>query len=230
MKNIFVFSGNDIVSSRKAFLEHLEGLERDSFEVERINGKDLTSEFLELLSSPVSLFGEKKALIIENFLAGAKSKEKDKIIRRIVSLLDCSIVIWESKDISKAEQLKYPKNFIFKNFKLPASLFIFLDQLLPNNSIGNLKYLTIALETVDPNFLFLMLIRQIRLLILAKDSNDLLKLAPWQKSKLQKQAKGFSEEKLIQIYQKLLEIDFNQKTSNSPFSLEHELELLISDV
>lgn len=230
MKNIFVFSGDDLVSSRKAFLEHLEGLKRDGFEVERVNGKDLTVELLELLSLPISLFGGKKALAIENLLTGAKSKEKDKIIRRIVSLLDCSIVIWESKDISKAEQLKYPKNFIFKNFKLPASLFIFLDSLSPNKGVNNLKILKMALEIVDPNFLFLMLIRQIRLLILAKDSNDLLKLAPWQKSKLQKQAKGFLEEKSVQIYQKLLKIDFNQKTSNSPFSLEHELELLISDV
>lgn len=230
MAKVYIFFGEDIVSSRKAFLEHLEGLKRDCFEVERVNGKDLTMELLELLSSPVSLFGGKKALAIENLLAGTKSKEKDKIVEKIVSLLDCYLVIWENKDFSKSEQLKYPKNFVFKNFKLPASLFIFLDSLSPNKGVNNLKNLKMALEIVDPNFLFLMLIRQIRLLILAKDSNDLLKLAPWQKSKLQKQAKGFLEEKSVQIYQKLLKIDFNQKTSNSPFSLEHELELLISDV
>lgn len=230
MDKIYVFSGEDIVSSRKAFLEHLEGLKRDGFEVEMVNGKDLTLELLELLSLPISLFGEKKALTIENLFTGTKSKEKDKIIEKIVSLLDCYLVIWENKDFSKAEQLKYPKNFIFKNFKLPASLFIFLDHLLPNNSVSNLKYLTIALETVETNFLFLMLIRQIRLLILAEDPNDLLKLAPWQKSKLQKQVNSFKAEQLTEIYTKLLKIDYNQKTSSTPFALEHELELLIADI
>ncbi len=104
---IYIFSGEDIVSSRKAFLEHIERLKTDDFVVERVMGKDLTAESLELLSSPTSLFGEKKALAIENLLTLTKSKEKEKIINTIVSLLHCSIVVWESKDIGKAiEELK----------------------------------------------------------------------------------------------------------------------------
>ncbi len=86
------------------------------------------------------------------------------------------------------------------------------------------------MESVDASYLFLMFIRQIRLLILASDKNDLLKLAPWQKSKLQKQAKYFSLVKLKEINQKLLQIDFNQKTSQTPFPLEHQLELLLTEI
>jgi len=226
---IYIFSGDDIVSSRKAFLEHIERLKTDGFLVERVSGKDLTLESMEMLSSPTSLFGEKKAIAIENLMTLTKSKEKDKLINLAISLSRYLVfVIWENKGVSKTELAKFPQNTIFKNFKLPGSLFVFLDSFSPGNVVNNLVLLKTTLETVDPNFLFLMLIRQIRLLILAKDSSELLKLAPWQKSKLLKQAKVFSDEKLAKIYNSLLEIDFHQKTSSSPSSLEQELELLFS--
>ncbi len=228
MSNIFVFSGEDIISSRKAFLEHLESLKSEDCEVVRLTGKELTQESLALLSAPNSLFGQKRALAIEGLLSGTKSKEKEKTIQA-VALLDCSIVLWENKDFSKADQIKYP-NFIFKNFKLPQVLFTFLDSLAPGQIENNLSLFRDTLSGTDANFLFLMLIRQIRLLILASDKKDLLKLAPWQKSKLQKQAKRFSLDRLREINEKLLLIDFNQKTSQAPFPLQNQLELLLTEI
>lgn len=228
MSQITVYSGEDIISSRKAFLEHLERLKNEDFEITRVSGKDTTEESLELLSSPTSLFGQKRVLVIENLLAGTKSKEKDKIIQ-IISSLNCFFVLWENKNFTKGDQLKYP-NFVFKNFKLPQVLFTFLDSLSPKKINDNLRLFREAITSTDPNYLFLMLIRQIRLLILASDKNDLLKLAPWQKGKLQKQARFFTSEKLKEINQRLLQIDFAQKTSQTPFSLEHQLELLLTEI
>lgn len=228
MSQITVYSGEDIISSRKAFLEHLERLKNEDFEITRVSGKDTTEESLELLSSPTSLFGQKRVLVIENLLAGTKSKEKDKIIQ-IISSLNCFFVLWENKNFTKTDQLKYP-NFVFKNFKLPPVLFTFLDSLSPKKINDNLRLFREAITSTDPNYLFLMLIRQIRLLILASDKNDLLKLAPWQKGKLQKQARFFTSEKLKEINQRLLQIDFAQKTSQTPFSLEHQLELLLTEI
>lgn len=228
MFQITVYSGEDIISSRKAFLEHLERLKNEDFEITRVSGKDTTEESLELLSSPTSLFGQKRVLAIENLLAGTKSKEKDKIIQ-IISSLNCFFVLWENKNFTKGDQLKYP-NFVFKNFKLPPVLFTFLDSLSPKKINDNLRLFREAIVSTDPNFLFLMLIRQIRLLILASDKNDLLKLAPWQKGKLQKQARFFTSEKLKEINQRLLQIDFAQKTSQTPFSLGHQLELLLTEI
>ena len=228
MFQISVYSGEDIISSRKAFLEHLERLKNEDFEICRVAGKDITEESLALLSSPTSLFGQKRVLVIENWLTGTKSKEKNKIIQN-VSLLNCALVIWENKNFTKGDQLKYP-NFVFKNFKLPPVLFKFLDSLGPKKINDNLRLFREAVESTDPNFLFLMLIRQIRLLILASDKNDLLKLAPWQKAKLQKQAQFFSLDELRQINKRLLQIDFEQKTSRTPFLIEKQLEILLTEI
>lgn len=228
MNKITVYSGEDIVSSRKAFLEHIQSLTDDNFELTKINGKGLTEEFLELSLSSSSLFGLKKVLIIENLLLSQKSKEKDKLIEKIKSFPDSAIVFWESKEFSKADQLKHP-NFIFKNFKLPQILFKFLDKIVPNNKEVNLKNFHQVIKQVDPAYLFLMIIRQFRLLIMVSD-NETSGMQSWQISNLLKQAKEYTKDNLINIYKKLLEIDLKQKTSQSPNGLVYELDLLLAEI
>lgn len=228
MANIFVFSGEDIISSRKAFLEHLESLKTKNFEIIRLSGKELSEESLALLSLPSSLFGLERVLAIENLLSGQKAKEKEKIIQ-IISQFSGNLVVWEGKDFSKTEQLRYP-NFIFKNFKVPQVLFNFMDSFSPGNTENNLRLFRQTVENTEPNFIFLMIIRQIRLLILAKTDRDLLKLAPWQISKIEKQAKLFSLDLLKEINKKLLLIDYSQKTSGLPFTLKEQLELLLTEI
>ncbi|PIQ69954.1 hypothetical protein COV89_03010, partial [Candidatus Shapirobacteria bacterium CG11_big_fil_rev_8_21_14_0_20_40_12] len=78
----------------------------------------------------------------------------------------------------------------------------------------------------EPHFIFSMIIRQFRLLILTIDG-EADNLASWQKNKLAGQATKFGREKLIRVYRTLLEIDIKQKTSSSPFDLNSELDLLI---
>lgn len=229
MSKIVVYSGDDIVSSRKAFLDYLESLERDDFELIRTSGKDLTEETLELHSSPTSLFGQKKTLAIENLLLGTKSKEKEKIIEKIAKEKECDIIIWEGKDISKTDQKKYPGNFVFKNFKLPQILFNFLDSLAPGKTKENLDFFHRVIEEVDPAFVFLMVIRQFRYLILASE-NELTGMPPWQCGKFFHQTKLFSKEKLLIIYERLLEIDYRQKTSGLVKDLTFELDLLLSEL
>lgn len=230
MNNIFVYCGDDIVSSRKAFLTHLEGLKKDNLEVTKVAAKELTLEFLEMLSAPTSLFGEKRVLAVEGLLSGQKSREKETIIDKISRMTDCAVVVWEGKEYLKPDQLKYPKSFLFKNFKLPQALFGFLDSLSPAETRANLKYFHQVLETVDAAYLFLMLARQIRLLIMAKEEKCLFKLAPWQRSKLMKQSKAFELPQLLAIYKKLLLIDYQQKTSSLPLPIAQSLELLITEI
>jgi len=77
-----------------------------------------------------------------------------------------------------------------------------------------------------------MMIRQIKLLIIAKDlgKKGLGNMPSWQKEKLTSQAKFFTLEHLLEIYKKLLEIDFKQKTSRDVFSLSSRLDLLVSEI
>jgi len=230
MTNIVIFSGDDIISSRKAFLDHLESLRQQNFEEIRINGKDITEEFLENVFGSQTLFAQKRILITENFLSGQKTKEKEKILAKVLSFKDANLVCWENKDFSANERGKFPKSFSFKNFKLPSILFKFLENLRPSKVNENLKGFRETTSQVDPNFFFLMFVRQIRLLILAQNKKTISNLPSWQIAKLQKQVKLFKLEKLIEIYKKLLQIDYGQKTSSSPFSLIQALELLILDI
>lgn len=229
--NIFVFSGDDIVSSRKAFLLELDGLREKSYEITKISGKELNEELLESSISTKTLFGEKRALAIEGFLSLTKSKDKEKILEKISSFIDTEavLVFWEGKEFSKTDQQKHPKEFVFKNFKLPGSVFAFLDCLKPGQKKSNIEKYRKVTETVDEFFLFSMLARQIRLLILAKEK-ALEGMVPWQKAKLYKQANEFELEELLSFYKKMLNLDYRQKTSQTPFSFKASLELLISEI
>lgn len=232
MNKIYVFCGDDIISSRKAFLDELDSLREQKFEVRRISGKDVNAEQLELLSSSTTLFGQKQCLAIEGLLSLPKSKEKDNVsemVTRRFGGLDCNVVIWEGKEYSRTEQQKYPQNFIFKNFKLPEVLFKFLEKLIPNKTTENLNFFHQTIGSVDPAFIFLMLVRQIRLLILVAD-NEVSGLPFWQIHKLAAQAKMFDKEKLYEIYKRLLEMDFRQKTSSFVLGLSSELDLLLADI
>lgn len=228
MTKISVYCGEDIALSRKDFLEHLEQLQKQGSRVIRLLGIELNLENLENLLGNTNLFGEANVLAIENFLSNQKSKEKEKIIEKILSFPNATLVFWEEKEFSKTEQLKY-QGFVFQTYKLPPLVFKFLDGLTPLDYQGNLRRFNSALSSSNENFIFLMLVRQIRLLILSLD-NQLASLAPWQAGKIKKQAALFDEKKLVKLYNNLLKIDFKQKTSQSPFNLSSELELLITGI
>ena len=81
-----------------------------------------------------------------------------------------------------------------------------------------------------------MLQRQFRLLLAVSEENskdsidEITRLAPWQKSKLEKQARLFQVDKLLSIYKKLYQIDLAQKTGNLPFSLTASIDFLLADL
>jgi len=229
MAKIYFFSGDDIVSSRKAYIDQIELFKNQGFEVENIPAKDVDEVKLENIFGSPDLFGNSRILTTEGFLSGPKSKNKEKLIQKISSFLSPIFVDWEEKEISKTEISKLREDTVIKNFKLPNLLFEFLDKLAPKNSEENLQKLQEVLQNIEPGLVFSMIVRQIKLLILAVE-DELDTLAPWQLAKIKRQSKLFSLEKLIKIYQKLLNIDFNQKTSGSPFDLSSELDLLIADL
>jgi len=230
MLKITVFSGEDFVSSRKAYTEYLGQLREKDFELIVISGKDLTKESLTgVLGSP-SLFGKKKALSIENFLSLPKSQEKESLIKFLLTFLEGEVVFWEVKEISKTEKEIFPSASVIKNFKLPEVLFSFLEQISPGRPEENLKSFQSAILQTDANFLFLMFVRQVRQLIMAKSSRWLETQSPWLRVKIQKQSQKFSLEELKSIYQKLLQIDYQQKTSSSPLDLKSSLEVLIAEI
>jgi DNA polymerase-3 subunit delta len=105
----------------------------------------------------------------------------------------------------------------------PISIFDMVDAIGERNISKAAQLLHRLLESEMPIPLFGMIIRQFRLLILAREVLDqggrkqqiekLLKLHPFVAEKVEKQASLFDMQKLKEIYQRLLATDENMKTS-----------------
>ena len=83
-----------------------------------------------------------------------------------------------------------------------------------------------------PELVFSLLIRQVRLLVIARDlgTKGLDRMAPWQKDKLVKQANKFTLEKLLKYHQAFLAIDIRQKTGQASFTMQKQLDLLVASL
>ncbi len=53
-------------------------------------------------------------------------------------------------------------------------------------------------------------------------------MPPFMAAKLRRQLQTFTEQQLLQLHRKLLELDLEQKTSRQPLSLAAQLELLLA--
>lgn len=207
---ITIIHGDDIVLSRKKFLEYKT--EKDVL----LEGKNLTSQKL-LESFTGGLFGNSNKVYIENLLSIKKNVSNFDQISKLILLQskNSDIFIWEGTEVT-FNNLSIFKGAKSEVFKLPQSLFSFLDNLKPNNK-ENVSLFHQALVNSDSEMIFYMLLRQFRLLTALSDSSsiqidEVKRLQPWQKDKLGRQLRYFSVEQLKNIYNNLFEIDLKVKT------------------
>ena len=172
--------------------------------------------------------------LIENFFSKNKSTaiETKKVVDYINKNKDLSVIFWEPTELSKPAQALL-KNATIKVFSYPQILFIFLDNLKPNNSESLIKLFHELKQNMEPELIFFMLVRQFRLM-LGIDGIDKIdevkRMAPWQLGKMQKQAKMFGEENLKNIHGKLFEMDLALKTGKIPYSLERSIDFFLADL
>jgi DNA polymerase III delta subunit len=221
--------GENIVQSRKRLTEVLDKVRDNGLETVVLDGSRISlSEVRSALESG-SLFGKTKLVVVENLLTSQKSKEKERIIEYLnKGKFDNDLIIWEPKEIKSASLLQAQKEV----FRLTPLIFRFLGTLAPRNTKESLRLLTELKQTEEPEMILYMLIRQFRFLILACDlgPSGMSELSSWQQKKFLAQSGKFKLEQLKDIYGKLLEIDFAQKTSGDAFSLSSRLDLLVSSL
>lgn len=229
---IYLFHGDNQVASRKKLTDLIAQAKREKKEVIALNGLKVNlTQVLSALESS-SLFGQEKLVVIENLFSRPKSKEKEVIIKYLKKKsVVPEMIFWEKKTIPGTTLRWLPKNWQIQLFKTSAIIFRFLDSLRPGNTKQMLTLLKESIEKDSPEMIFYMLARQIRLLILAKDSGRRgLFGAPWQINKLLNQANYFTLEQLINLYQKLLAIDIDIKTGRSFMPLDWHLDLLTASL
>jgi len=233
---IHIIHGDDIEQSRKFFLELKLKLKNFvSFD----GGKTTITDLVQNIEGS-GLFEDTKTIVIEELLTKLKttSKESKEIFDFIIkNAKSCTFILWESKEILKRDLSSF-KDAVVRLFKLPKNIFLFLDNLKPGNSKSLLNLFHQALDSgIKEELILFMVQRQFRLLLSlchaeasASQIDEVIRLAPWQKSKLDKQAEGFSEEKLKEIYKKLYNIEIGQKTGASSLSLIQNIDFLLLEM
>ncbi|MEK9176025.1 MAG: hypothetical protein AAB520_01135 [Patescibacteria group bacterium] len=224
---VTIIHGNDPVTSRKFFLDQKD---KDSV---TFDAEALELSELELSLQGSGLFGSTKKVFIENLFTRKGSKNIETIAKYLESTIDSPVYIWADKELPAKSISPFKKPEI-QNFKIPSSIFSFLDGLRPNSQ-QNLASFHTALSGTEPEIIFFMMIRQFRLLLgIGNESNnnidEIKRLAPWQKGKLLRQASLFGTNKLKEIYGLIYKIDKSQKTGASNLTLTQDIDILLLEI
>ena len=224
---ITIIHGDDIKSSRNYF----SSLKQKAGPSLTLEGATLDITTLTQSLSGDGLFEENNTVFIEQLLSKRKkSKELDSLLAAITTS-DKDIIMWENKELDRKSLTAFPKAVV-KAFKLPQAMFAFLDNLRPNNGSQLIKLYHQVLETVEPEILFAMMVRQLRLLLAVGSKVDdpieeIKRLAPWQEQKLKKQRSLFTDDQLIDLYNQLFELDYRQKTGRLSMPATSAIDILL---
>lgn len=221
---ITVICGEDIVSSRNYFSQLQSSLKIKNYEIASLRAEEIF-EIRRWLGDSMSLFSQKKAFFIEHLDKKIK-KDNKKIAEEIAALSkDKTIEIYDWEEVA-SRQLKLNKLAKIKEFKPDISIFKLLDNLYPHNKVTFITQLQKLSADIDPGFIFHMLTRHMRNLILVKMEIMPPKMQSWQFYKLQSLTKWWKIENLVNFYEALGKIEIAQKTGRSPYSISQSLDIL----
>jgi len=226
---ITIIHGENLSLSRSFLLDK----KNEAKEVVEFSGGRLQLSDLAQLSTGGSLFTRERSVFIENLLVNKKQTAFKEIVEFIkINQKDFDFFLWENGELSKTVLSQFPGASV-NVFKLPQNLFLFLDNLRPDNQ-NNVNFFHKAIENSNQELVLYMMIRQFRLM-LALVAEDLLidevkRIAPWQKDKVRKQANLFGEEKLIRSLKKLHIIDLKQKSGQTGLTLIQAVDIFLLSV
>ncbi len=227
---ITIIHGDSTDESREYFLKTKAAFQN----LFSLDGQNITKENLINFFEGGNLFYEEKNLAIENLLSRNKP---GKNLDQFIEILNgnekkSNIVIWEEKEISQKNLNLFPEAQV-QIFKIPKLIFNFLDSLKPGNGKSLIVVFHKLLENTPIEIILYMLVRQLRLLIAlsSEDKTDeieeIQRIAPWQKGKLERQATFFERNKLTNLYHRLYNIDLSAKTGTISTPLTNAIDFLL---
>jgi DNA polymerase III delta subunit len=222
---MIVIHGENTAHSRKKLQELITQAKTDNTSITRLEAKRLTSASLQEAMGGNSLFGDDKLIIIEELHSLPASKRKKGLIEQIGNSGLDNLVLYEKRKLTATMLKKIGNPQVFE-FKISNTLWKFLDQIGGSDKTKVIRLLRESITQNDEFFVYTMIIRQIRMLITAKDGG-VLKGAPFMITKLQGQARNVSIEQLLTTHKQLSNIDIKQKNSQLALSLSQELDLIL---
>jgi len=226
---IYLIHGADSAKSRLK-LKEITGSAKK--ELIYLDGKKMILSDLIVACESLSLFSLEKTVVIENFFQRKLSREKTDCQKYVFNTeLDPDVIFWENTEIEKIKLSRLPKNITVYKFDYPANLFKFLDSLGFASSRELLQKFQILNKVNDPELIFTMLVRQLRYLIIVRDDDkNTGSLPPWQYFKFKSQSRIFTQEKLISLYRKLLQLDFQMKSGMTSYGKKELLDIYLVNI
>jgi len=223
-----IICGQNSLAAYQHFLEEKNRLKNFGYEIIEIDPNQL-EEIVFWQKDNLSLFNQKKAFFIRNLKKkiNKKNKKLEEIIKKIAEDKELILIDWE-EDAEKRELKITDVKIEVKEFKLPISIFNYLDELYPKNLNSVIKNFNILTKKIPAELIFYMTTKRIRQLLQIKSNQKIKNLQSWQLKKLSFQAKLWPKEKLLIFYQSLFQLEKKIKTSATPFNLKNSLELLFS--
>lgn len=219
-----IICGEDNIGSRKYFQNLKATFSQKNFEIRNIQAR-ATSELNKWLIDSPSLFTTKKVFFTDNLMKVIKkSKNTLTEVEKISALKDTELYDWE--DSLTARELKAIKGAVVREFKPTDSIFKLLDACYPSNKKQFVRLLNTLVESSDENFIFIMLARHIKNLLLIKDGQIPTGMQKWQAQKLITTTQYWEKDKLLMFYDGLYRIEIRNKTSTNPYSVKESLEIL----
>ncbi len=221
---MLIIHGDNIIQSRQKLKEVLDQARQTGLEIIRVEAKNLTEAALEELLGATDLFGTGNFIIIEGLHSLPRSKKKDALIERVASHQTDNLVLWEKRSLTKTMLKKFPQAKT-EEFKSSSATFKWLELLGTPKQKQKLELLHQGIAADSDYFCFIMLIRQIGLLIQVKDGGKIAG-PPFVVQKIKSQAAKLTLAQLLEVHEKLYRLDLRQKTSKSPLNLAQELDLI----
>lgn len=190
--------------------------------IERLNESD--SQSLPEQIRNESLFKEDRLYLLEN--VNSVSKKELEWLKKNYKDLPGNLVVYHNNQLPKTLLSKLPKPDKEELYKLPKSIWKFLDSFHPGNYKKSLNLFRDVLKNESPEFVVALLAQHLRDLYISKRDVGLLKYQSWRVKKLTAQAKYFSEEELRKVIAQISEADYQSKTSSK--DIVSALDLIIA--
>jgi DNA polymerase III delta subunit len=220
---ITIIHGDDTLGSYQRLGELITEAKNKNLEVVQRDAGEINATTLRQETSATDLFGTSTCLVIKNLLGSLKSKSKEGLISALQKLSQAEILLYEPKKISETTLKQLPQAKI-ETINLNPLIFKFLDSLRPGNTRIIFRGWDQLLELGhQPEYILVMVVRQVRLLIQAKSGSSYLKLSAYPKRLVISQANYFTLNHLLDLHRELYQTDKRLKTGLSALPLEQLL-------
>lgn len=226
---MLVLHGDDYVNSRNELQKHKDGAVQKSKEIITLDGQKIQLTDLKQAVESLSLFGTDRLVVIENVFGGQKSARQGSLIDYLIQNQPETVIVWETKALTPAS-IKKLTNTHIQEFKPKTIIFDFLASIRPNNQKQILKLYQQVLQSDPVELVFFLMVKQMRQLFTASSDPQSLTGPSWLTTKINSQAKLFSTEHLLKLYQGLFEIEKGLKTGLSPVPIETALEMWLTTI